>query len=194
MLWIFGKRYGGKVDSVPGLFFVKSYFLHVYWLPFMPQASYLMWDDPQNRFRGVRIPICWRSVFKAWLLIYPLFLFLLGSAIVTFVNINPPSPQNVPMRRLVGIPILVIVLGLPVWLWFRLGKLTTARALELGRLLSIPEFIVEQHMNGDRDALPHWLESQPTESAIVQTELPAETPTKPDTAIREARSQSVFHK
>jgi len=194
MLWVFGKRYAGKVDCVPGLFFVKSYFLHVYWLPFVPQGSYLLWDDPQNRFRGVRIPLCWRSVFKAWLVLYPLILFLLGSALVTIVNFDPPTSQNVPMRRLVGIPILVIVFALPFWLWFRLAKLTGARAIELAAHLSIPNFVVEQHMNGNRDALQHWLAAQPIDHEIAGSDLPGETPAKPETSIRPSPSRNVFGK
>ena len=42
---IYGDDYFGKVDHVPGLFFVKTRFLHCMWVPLVPRESYLMVDD-----------------------------------------------------------------------------------------------------------------------------------------------------
>jgi len=169
MLWILGTTYAGKVDHAAGLFFVKTLFRHVYWVPILPVASYLLWDDPERPYRGVRIPLCWRSVIKAWLWLYPIVVVCLLAALVTFVGIPPPSAENLTLRRLVGLPILAIIIVLPIWLWRRLAQLSTARARELAALFDIPEVVVEEHRKGRRDAVARWLAAQPLDASVKQS-------------------------
>src|SRR5688572_3214435 len=109
MLIIFGRRFAGKVDRVPGLFFVKTYFTHVYGLPCLPLASFLLWDGPKP-LRGVPIPFCWRSVLKGWLWWYPLWLFFATAAFLTFgPNIASPRPHEIVVRRLIGLVVLGLI-------------------------------------------------------------------------------------
>jgi hypothetical protein len=63
-MFIVGARLYGKVDALPGLFFVKTRFLHVYWIPVVPRESYLLLDPKHSsEGHGVRIPLRWKSVY-----------------------------------------------------------------------------------------------------------------------------------
>ncbi len=64
MLYV-GTRLYGKVDHVPGLFFVATSFGHVNFLPIFPQDSFLCLDDGQGR--NILIPMSLKSVLLAWL-------------------------------------------------------------------------------------------------------------------------------
>ena len=191
---ILGRRYAGRVDHVRGLFFVKSYFCHIYWLPWFPLGSYLLWDDPRSPYRGVRIPLCWRSIFKAWLCWYPLQIVCLLAFLDIFVSLEPPSPQQVTIRRVVGAPIMAFIVVLPFLLSWKWRRITARRARELAGLLSIPEFVVEGHLKGDKQAVQSWLDAKPHDA------LPGESVPKPQstressTAIQSAASPNAIEK
>jgi hypothetical protein len=191
---ILGRRYAGTVDYVRGLFFVKTYFCHIYWLPWFPLGSYLLWDDPKTPYRGVRIPLCWRSVFKAWLCWYPLQIICLFAIFALMVPLGPPSPQQLPMRRAIGIPILAFVIALPFVLSWRLRKVTPRRARELAMLFSIPGLVLDEHMKGNKQAVQHWLEMQPRD-ALVGKPFPApQLSRESSTAIQSGTSPHSFEK
>ncbi len=147
-MWIVGDNYYGKVDHVPGLFFVKTRFLHIYWIPFVPRHSYLMWDDPANPYRGIRIPLCWRSVFKGWLWAYPFVaLFALFGV---FIGLGPERPNNKVVAWIILAGVVSAMVGL-YWLVLRRARVTPARAAAVGQMLGIPTLVVEGFLKGDRD-------------------------------------------
>src|SRR5262245_57714915 len=78
---IVGTRTFGKVDQVPGLFYVATRFGHFDFLPFIPMGSYVFLDDGSQR--GVPIGTSGKSVLVAWLrailLLSAVFLVLGGS-------------------------------------------------------------------------------------------------------------------
>lgn len=73
---IFGTRHMGKVDEVPGYFYVATRCRHLWYLPLVPLDSWVIVDGTR-RFNvtggewtsaGVRLPsIRWWSVVAAWL-------------------------------------------------------------------------------------------------------------------------------
>jgi len=81
-MFFFGDNYYGKVDRVPGLFFVRTRFLHVWFVPLVPRESYLFFDGPPyGGYAGIRIRLNWKSVFVAWLrgfLVFLAVMLLLG--------------------------------------------------------------------------------------------------------------------
>ena len=68
MIIIWGTTHAGKVDEVPGLFHVVTQFGHLYYIPLIPTGSYVVLDKHSDGgFRGVSIPISFKSWLIAWL-------------------------------------------------------------------------------------------------------------------------------
>jgi hypothetical protein len=65
MLYIFGTKTYGKVDHLPGLFYVSTTFFHVNFVPLFPTGSYLIIDDGKER--GMKIGWSGKSIFFAWM-------------------------------------------------------------------------------------------------------------------------------
>jgi hypothetical protein len=70
---IFGERLGGKVDRVPGLFYVGTMFFHVDYIPLIPLRSYIIFQGTEQgeAFQGKQIKLSGRSVLagllRGWL-------------------------------------------------------------------------------------------------------------------------------
>jgi hypothetical protein len=67
MVIIWGTRLMGKVDAVPGKYFVATQFGHLYYLPLIPKGTYLVFSQNPNGFNGVLIPFSLKSYLLAWL-------------------------------------------------------------------------------------------------------------------------------
>src|SRR5215207_392847 len=68
MVIIWGTTHAGKVDEVPGLFHVVTQFGHLYYIPLIPTGSYIVLEkNNDGGFRGVSIPISFKSWLVAWL-------------------------------------------------------------------------------------------------------------------------------
>jgi hypothetical protein len=68
MVIIWGTTHAGKVDEVPGMFHVVTQFGHLYYIPLIPTGSYIVLDkNSDGGFRGVSIPISFKSWLVAWL-------------------------------------------------------------------------------------------------------------------------------
>jgi hypothetical protein len=66
MIFVFGLRLFGRVDSVPGRFYVATEFYHVQLLPIVPMQSWLITRQEGGSWEGVKIPLCRKSVAVAW--------------------------------------------------------------------------------------------------------------------------------
>ena len=65
---VFGTQFYGKVDRVPGLFYVVTRFGHLWFIPLFPVESYLILDLPgETGKRGKGIPMSGKSVLHGWL-------------------------------------------------------------------------------------------------------------------------------
>lgn len=80
----YGARLYGRVHEVPGVFYVSTRFLHVFFVPLIPTASWIVLDDKREVSwlgadrKGLALGcIRWRSVGMAWL---RLLLLLVGVA------------------------------------------------------------------------------------------------------------------
>jgi len=68
MVIIWGTTHAGKVDEVPGMFHVVTQFGHLYYIPLIPTGSYIVLEkNSDGGFRGVSIPISFKSWLVAWL-------------------------------------------------------------------------------------------------------------------------------
>jgi len=66
MLIIYGTRLYGRVDAVPGLFFVATRFFHIFWIPLVPLGSHVVLEETDDGFRGVPCGLNGRSVLAAY--------------------------------------------------------------------------------------------------------------------------------
>jgi hypothetical protein len=133
---VFGNAFYGKVDVVPGLFHVKTYFFHLWWLPIAPVNSYLFVEGG-NGVGAKVIDLRWKSILTAW------FRTLLGFCIfpcvlVGVVELNPqPAIQEIATAW--GVAFALALIYLMTFRWTRAGY---SRALELARMAGIdPEAV-----------------------------------------------------
>ncbi len=67
MIIILGSRLFGKVDEVPGLFYVATKFAHLWYIPLVPLGSHLVTDDTSRGWQGAPIGVSFKSIFVVWL-------------------------------------------------------------------------------------------------------------------------------
>ncbi|MCA9012832.1 MAG: hypothetical protein KDB01_23940 [Planctomycetaceae bacterium] len=138
-----GDHFYGKVDHVPGMFFVKTRFLHYLWIPVVPRESWLICDDGTSA--RVRIPLRWKSVLLAWVRTF--LVTMVSSLIISTVAFARMEPEAGKIHP--GIIALVpwgiaLVLAVIFVISYRFSRATPHRAIQLGELLSIPSADVER--------------------------------------------------
>jgi hypothetical protein len=67
MVIIYGTRLMGKVDKVESLGHISTQFFHLYYLPLIPTGSYLVLSENGDDFRGISVPLSFKSILVAWL-------------------------------------------------------------------------------------------------------------------------------
>jgi hypothetical protein len=80
---LYGSQLYGKVDHVPGLFYVVTTFGHIWYFPLIPTGSYLIIDDGTDE-NGVQITMSMKSVLMGWM---RAFSFVIG-AILLIVGVS----------------------------------------------------------------------------------------------------------
>lgn len=151
LVFIGGESLYGKVDTVPGWFYVKTKFVHVYFLPLIPQQSFLILEGSEKqdqgvgapqRYQGVGIPLCRRSVAFAWLRHGCALLATIGfvlAGVCVMVTRDPINRQrggdmwNLALLFAGGATVLLLLAALT---WLRV-RATPARAVELCRLAGL---------------------------------------------------------
>jgi hypothetical protein len=66
MILIYGSRMYGRVDEVPGFFYVTTKFGHLWYFPLIPLESRLILEKTSQGAIGVSIPLSWKSILLAW--------------------------------------------------------------------------------------------------------------------------------
>lgn len=139
MIIIWGTTHAGKVDEVPGLFHVVTQFGHLYYIPLIPTGSYVVLDkNPDGGFRGVSIPISFKSWLIGWLraaCIVATIGLTIGTAIMLAdIDRNPFNWIAPALLDVVAITLLVIS--------YKLKFITQApyeRAIDLARRVGLTE-------------------------------------------------------
>src|SRR6266446_1051355 len=141
MIVFFGTRQYGKVDHVPGLFYVATSFFYVQFVPLIPTGSHLMFDGTE---RGVNIGLSGKSVLCAW----ARTAFLLGGVGLGFASLielmeclaGKGNWGTFAIMALVTTTLITIFAG--SYRFFRIGP---RRALELALAAGIPAEVVVEH-------------------------------------------------
>lgn len=93
MLIVHGKRLYGKVDEVPGLFYVATKFYHFWFLPVIPLGSHIVLSKTDRGWRGVPCGLSLKSVAAAWLRVVTPVLLVIG-LVSTIAAFNTPHPYT----------------------------------------------------------------------------------------------------
>lgn len=137
MVIVWGERFTGNVDAVPGLFHVSTKFGHIYYLPILPEQSFLVLEKTGNGIRGVPLPFSWKSLGVAWARV-AIGGLALGAVISLFVMLD----QRHSVLDIV-IPSLTLAgaIALLIWSYFmpRVGRASYERAMELAVIAQLNE-------------------------------------------------------
>src|SRR5262249_17721267 len=151
-MFLFGDNYFGKTDHVPGLFLVRTRFLHIWFFPLVPRESYLFFDEqPADHHWGVRIPFHWKSVLLCWM--RSLVVVLAGILLsLSLVMLFEAEKMKLSDKLKLGTFLLGLT-GFFSWAYWLTLRITTAvpeRAFALAEMLQIPKRIVEEYLKGNR--------------------------------------------
>lgn len=165
---IFGTHLFGKVDAVPGLFYVKSQFFHLYFMPLIPTRSYLIFDgtEQDENFQGVWIRFSVKSAAKGWLrafliliAVVMIILALLG-LMDRWFPMDTQLPLSLAQLGCAGICFVFFFISRKWWL-----RVTPERALELAAQAGIPSEELAKHFVDDETfGMSHDKSSYPNKS------------------------------
>jgi hypothetical protein len=134
---IVGTRLFGKVDHVPGHFYVATRFAHVGFFPLVPTGSWLVEDGSQtsrksgSSWRGWQLPrIHWGSVRMAWL--------RSGLAVAALVAAGAALLDRADPAARTGALAVVASAAAGFVYSSRLGRASVERVRELCRELGLP--------------------------------------------------------
>jgi hypothetical protein len=156
---IAGTRFCGKVDQVPGHFYVATLFAHLWWLPLAPLRSCLVFEDHAReddqdsavslRYQVIRLPLSWKSLLFAYLRLILvvgwataglfLLVFLLKVVLPGQAAGGPAWWDDVALSGglFVGLPTLLLAS-------YRLTYAGEKRALQLARLACTGKIVSER--------------------------------------------------
>lgn len=142
MIFFFGSRLFGKVDSVDGLFFVATKFAHIQYLPLIPLGTYLVFETTAEGWRGIPIAFSLKSLAMAWLRALAVVAMAIALALlILFAS----GPGYVPSGAVI-VPIGVCLVSLWLLIGTRymrgLGVASFARAAQLCRAAGVSEEIL----------------------------------------------------
>jgi len=142
MVIIWGTTHAGKVDEVPGMFHVVTQFGHLYYIPLIPTGSYIVLEkNNDGGFRGVSIPISFKSWLIAWLRA-GCIVAILASIVIGLIAIVE-SGKNPAALFTLAIPVVMSIAAITALvLSYKLKAITHAsyeRAIDLGRRVGLTD-------------------------------------------------------
>src|SRR5688572_6535514 len=115
---VFGARMYGRVDEVPGLFYVATQFFHIYYLPLVPMGSRLVLASDSKNPLVMPIAFSFKSLAIAWLRAFMAFLVLLFGCLALVIAL-----ESHPVRRAGWWPFALAAAAVAlVWAYTYFGK------------------------------------------------------------------------
>jgi hypothetical protein len=140
---IIGKRFFGKVDCVPGLFYIATTFIHVFYFPIIPLGSCIVLANSRHTTRyGATAHMVFKTgfSFKSWLTAYVRGILIgatilsIAAAVMTYFDLLlglKPYAENGSLWVVTG-SIASISFGL-TYLSYKFCKASEKRARALGK-------------------------------------------------------------
>ena len=160
---VYGTRYLGKINVVPGLFHVATKFFHINFVPLVPLGSAIVIENSDHKMANgqlgilaVKLPFNWQSFFMAYFRTI-LWVCLLASIFFLGVNLIPLS-KGVPPADYYGLSglnllsanALAVAVSCALLYWSHRGSVASReRALELGQLAGFSEQLVIEQLAFD---------------------------------------------
>jgi len=149
MIILHGTRLYGKVDQVPGLFYVATHFFYLQFIPLIPLTSYLVLAGTENDdggFSGRKLGWHGKSILFTYI---RLGLFLGGcilAGIALFSLAEEINPRRGPdWSTISGLAVSSIALFLLFWGSYRFTHASPTRALQLAAEVGIPPETVAKY-------------------------------------------------
>lgn len=135
---IYGQRFYGKVDVIPGVGHVATRFYHVDYLPLIPNETWLITGTDGGRVVGVKIPLSAKSIFVGWARG-----LMLGVAICTTILATAEMlGDRADLRFALSLGVAAAISWFALLLLYTLGPINRAsysRACHLARLAEFSE-------------------------------------------------------
>lgn len=151
-MFVYGTRHMGKIDEVPGFFYVATRCRHLWYFPLVPLDSWVIVDGKRHfdavggewTATGVRLPsIRWWSVVAAWLRwsfgAVALVCGVTGLAALLSALLDGASARGALVRIGVAVGALAALAAS-----FRVARASPSRAQALCTALALPEEAVAQ--------------------------------------------------
>jgi hypothetical protein len=166
MLYVFGTKTYGKVDHLPGLFYVSTAFFHINFVPLFPTGSYLIIDDGKER--GMKIGMSGKSIAFAWLRA----LALVGGVALIGFGVFELAERRIPTTLIL---ILIGILGvLFFFLSYKLARPGPKRALRIASAAGIAPEILARYFVETNMLQPDELEQLLSEHRSFDDAVPVE--------------------
>jgi hypothetical protein len=141
---IYGSRLYGRVHAVPGVFYVSTRFVHLFFVPLIPTASWIVLDDKKDQGwlgsnrKGLALGcIRWSSVGMAWLRLL-LLAVAMASGVWAAAVISLGEPW---WKALFGVAGLVASL-LGIAYSYRVARATLKTLDQLALLPGVPKSLI----------------------------------------------------
>jgi hypothetical protein len=140
-----GTRLYGKVDQVPGLFYLATEFVHVQFVPIGPTRSYLILEGAD---RGARIGLSGKSILFAYI---RAFLVIVGGSVLAIGIIGGIHCLGDKAMRAEGLGMVLALFAvggvclLLFFLSYRLSRPSPLRAYRLAIAAKLPLDALAEH-------------------------------------------------
>lgn len=136
MVIVWGTKFYGKCDTVPGICYVATRFGYLQYLPLLPLGTYAIIGEEDDSFSGAKIPFSFKSFLLAWVRT-ALVLALIIGVVWTIVALNDRNPMSFLVPGAVSAGALAAMIAT-----YKVGFIAKAsyeRARELGEHLGLNE-------------------------------------------------------
>jgi hypothetical protein len=132
----FGTKLMGKVDEVPRMGYVSTQFFHVNYLPIIPTGTYFVLEEKGDNFRGVTLPLSFKSILVAWL---RAILFLGFIAAVIFAIIAAAEQKTEQMIVLSAAAVFAVAAFWGTYYIPLISRASYQRAMDLAERIGLNE-------------------------------------------------------
>jgi hypothetical protein len=142
MIIIWGQRMFGKTDHVGNLFYVRTQFFHLWFIPLIPLTTYIViaGSEQGTGFKGMQTSMSLKSVLFGWLragcVIAGVFCLIAG--LINFMSYLDKNSTEGLANALLCVGVLAGA-GLLYWMTMYFSRASYHRAVELASELGISE-------------------------------------------------------
>jgi hypothetical protein len=147
MIIIWGQRMFGKTDHVGNLFYVRTQFFHLWYIPLIPLTTYIVLagSEQGTGFKGMQTSMSLKSVLSGWVRAACVLggAFCLIAGLINFMSYVDKNSTEGLANALLCVGVLAGAVLL-YWLTMLFSRASYHRAVELASELGLAEEAVAQ--------------------------------------------------